>query len=192
MPDRFHPPAFVPACGLGTRFGGSGKLTEPVDGFPILQRTLVTLRAGGASRLLVGVRPGDRSLLAALLPVPGWAFLEIPGWEEGMSASYRWVAPLFPPDVPFVLACPADLPWLRAETVARVIEAANASPGRMVVPYHADRPGHPVAVPAALLARAGELRGEEGFRRWRDDAHAVVVDDPGAVRDVDRPEDLAG
>ncbi len=183
------PPVLIPAAGAASRYG-SRKLLEMVDGFPMIQRTVVSLRAGGAGYVLVTVRPGDRALSHALEPIAGLASFDNPDWAEGMASSYRLLIRYLSPDVPFALACPADLPWLRSETVAEVIAAAARTPDRLIVPTYRGRPGHPVAIPPSFLRRARQLQGDEGFRRWRGEALLIDVDDPGLVRDVDRPEDI--
>jgi CTP:molybdopterin cytidylyltransferase MocA len=183
------PAALVAAAGASVRFGRP-KLLDPIDGEPILLRTLRALRAGGAGPLFVAIRPGDRELVSAAGVIPGTGFLAVDGWAEGMAASWRTLSRFCGRKDPFVLAAPGDLPWLRAETVRRIVAEAASRPGRMIVPCHGGAPGHPVALPAPLLERGEELRGDQGFRRWRSSAELIEVDDPGVGSDVDSPGDL--
>jgi len=184
------PPAMIAACGIASRFGRP-KLFEPIDGETVIHRTLAALRRGGAGRFLVSVRPHERAILEAITDVAGVGVVENSFWKEGMASSYRALARLLPPEAPFALASPADLPWLEPESVRVVIEAATRDRDRLVVPVFRGTPGHPVAIPAALLARAGELRGDEGFRAFRGEALLVEVRGAGCCRDVDSTSDLA-
>ncbi|MEY2689659.1 MAG: hypothetical protein RL375_3858, partial [Pseudomonadota bacterium] len=54
------------------------------------------------------------------------------------------------------------------------------------------RRGHPVGFAAELYSDLAKLSGDEGARRLvaRYPAHAVEVDDPGVMFDVDTPSDL--
>jgi CTP:molybdopterin cytidylyltransferase MocA len=51
-------------------------------------------------------------------------------------------------------------------------------------------PGHPVVVRAPLLARAGELRGDRGFRGLAADFAEVECADLADPLDIDTREDL--
>jgi molybdenum cofactor cytidylyltransferase len=57
---------------------------------------------------------------------------------------------------------------------------------------HQGRRGHPVAFSAELYSELIGLTGDEGARRLvaRYPSHAVDVDDPGVLIDIDTSEDL--
>ena len=57
---------------------------------------------------------------------------------------------------------------------------------------HTGRRGHPVGFAAELYSELAQLRGDEGARRLvaRYPAHAVEVDDPGVLVDIDTTADL--
>jgi molybdenum cofactor cytidylyltransferase len=90
-----------------------------------------------------------------------------------------------------IVVCPADLPALRASTVARVLEEAG---GHLltVASYHGRR-GHPLVIAPSLIPEIETLDLSVGLRelldRHPDRVHEVEVDDPGAVHDVDTPEE---
>jgi molybdenum cofactor cytidylyltransferase len=87
---------------------------------------------------------------------------------------------------------------VREDTLARLLEALTENmtddPARIVVPEYRGTPGHPVGFGAAHLPALAALTGDRGARAvLQASATAPVridVDDPGVLRDVDRPEDL--
>lgn len=92
-----------------------------------------------------------------------------------------------------LLVCPGDVPALRAETIAGLLARQAASGAPLAVPVHRGRRGHPLAIAPLLLSEIDGLDLAVGLRQLLD-RHAaelleVEVDDPGAVEDVDTPED---
>ena len=86
------------------------------------------------------------------------------------------------------------MPFLRRTTIAAVRDAlAGGAP--LVAPYFRARRGHPVGLAARFFQDLLALHGDEGAKRLLA-AHEkqmvkIPVGDPGALRDIDRPEDLA-
>jgi molybdenum cofactor cytidylyltransferase len=88
---------------------------------------------------------------------------------------------------------PGDMPFVSPETVGAVIAAYERRPA-IISPRYRGKRGHPVALPASLR---DEIRSAEStltlhdvIRRHQDLRLDLDLDDPGVVRDVDRPEDL--
>jgi molybdenum cofactor cytidylyltransferase len=65
----------------------------------------------------------------------------------------------------------------------------------IVQPTLDDVPGHPVGFSADLFAALQALEGDEGARRvlhsHADAVLRVAVDDPGILRDLDTPDQIA-
>jgi len=75
------------------------------------------------------------------------------------------------------------------------VRDALAAGAALAAPYWRAKRGHPVGFAGDFRAELEALSGDEGARRLVD-AHAarevkVPVGDPGAIRDIDRPSDLA-
>jgi CTP:molybdopterin cytidylyltransferase MocA len=113
-------------------------------------------------------------------------------WADGQSASVRaGIAALG--DVDAALLLLGDMPRISRSAVEAVaaapldgVDAARATYG--------GRPGHPVKLGRELLARAGELTGDAGFRDLLKGAaiRDVEVGGLGDPSDVDTPGDLEG
>jgi molybdenum cofactor cytidylyltransferase len=87
-----------------------------------------------------------------------------------------------------------DMPFVRPSTIGAVRDAL-AGGALLAAPYWRAKRGHPVGFAGSFRPELEALSGDEGARRLLD-AHAarlvkVPVGDPGAIRDIDKPSDLA-
>jgi molybdenum cofactor cytidylyltransferase len=146
---------------------------------------------GAVQRVLAVTRTGEREV-RALLERAGCEVLETDRSRDGLGASLAagidatadasgWIVTL------------ADMPFIRQETVAAVRAALEAGAVIAAPAYEGVR-GHPVGFGAQLRAELAALAGDAGARSLIE-AHPellrfVPVEDPGILRDIDRPEDL--
>ena len=84
-----------------------------------------------------------------------------------------------------------DQPGITAEAVAAIVAAAGDEDA--VRATYDGTPGHPVLLRRALLERAGELRGDTGFRDLLESATVREVEVGGLAdpADIDTREELA-
>lgn len=89
------------------------------------------------------------------------------------------------------LVLPGDMPLVQPGTLARVAAALALHP--VVFAQYLGRRGHPVGFGAELFSELVQLTGDEGARRLmaRYPSHALELDDPGVLLDVDTTDDLA-
>jgi molybdenum cofactor cytidylyltransferase len=88
----------------------------------------------------------------------------------------------------------ADMPFIRPETIRRVVDAVVGGAAIAAPEFHGER-GHPVGFAHTFRGALEQLAGDAGAREIVK-AHPaalarVAVDDPGVVRDIDTPADLA-
>jgi len=194
--DRDRPAAVVPAAGASRRMGRP-KLLLPWGSGSVLGGVVGSLRGGGCGEIAIVAAPGDDEL-ARWGEAAGLAVAENPEPGRGMLSSVLaglerlgGADELASRGVP-LLVTPGDLPALAASTVRRVVEAlADGAP--LAVPVHRGRRGHPLGISPALLRELPALDPAVGLRqlldRHADLVREIPVDDPGAVADVDTPED---
>jgi molybdenum cofactor cytidylyltransferase len=190
--------AIVPAAGESRRMGRP-KLLLRLGERSVIARVVTALRKGGVHRVIVVTPP-----------------LDAPGGEdvgrEAAGAGAELVVPdIQPPDMrtsfelaltileadgdepEMVLLTPADCPALTPTTVAVVIQRARAHPDGIVVPTVDGRRGHPVALPWECAREVRGLPRGVGVNALVTTlAHTIIevaVDDPGAVADLDSPDD---
>ncbi len=179
------------AAGSASRFG-SDKLLHPLPhGQPIAVQAARHLKAE-LGRVVATVRPGA-ARLARLLAAEGVEVIECPRADEGMGASLACAVRAAGEAGGYVVAL-ADMPFIRPSSIAAVRDALSAG-GALAAPYFRARRGHPVGISGCFRARLEALCGDEGARgilaAHEDALVKVPVGDPGVVRDIDRPSDLA-
>ncbi len=182
------------AAGRGERFGGD-KLLARLDAAreaPGVGQAACRNLVAAIPSVVAVVRPGD-ARVAAALAAAGARVVPCANADEGMGASLACGVRATGDAGGWIIAL-ADMPWLRVETIAAVA-AAIAGGAAVAAPFFRGRRGHPVGFGHACGAALGALSGDDGAKAvvaaHRDVIVRIDVDDPGILRDVDTPEDLA-
>ena len=176
----------VLAAGAGTRFGGRKQLAL-VDGRPLLEHALAAVSAVSPRVVVLGHAADE---IRARVDLHGARPVVCPDWAEGQAASLRCgLAALAGADA--VLVVLGDQPGITAAAVAAMIGAAGDEDA--VRATYDGVPSHPVLLRRPLLERAGELRGDTGFRDLLRAASVreVEVGHLADPTDVDTREELA-
>jgi len=194
---KARPVVIVLAAGHGSRFGGPGhKLGQPLGSSSVLGEVL---RHAVASHLPVVVVTTDAMAEEARRTIASRDVLILQGadgreaatgaptWGIGYSIAAGVAAR---PDASGWLILPADMPMVQAATLAFV--ARHLDHHAVVYAQYRGRRGHPVGFSSELYSELVSLQGDEGARRLvaRYPAHAVDVDDPGVLIDIDTEADL--
>lgn len=183
-----RPVVVVLAAGRSSRYGaGRHKLEEPLGGATVLGQTLGNVLA---SHLPLVVVTSERLAPLARRSVAARDLVVLdPHAPSGMGHSIAagvgaraqaggW------------LVLPGDMPLVKPQTLQQVAAALAHHP--LAFAQHRGQRGHPVGFGTELFTELVMLDGDEGARRLvaRYPAHAVEVDDPGVLVDVDTPDDL--
>jgi molybdenum cofactor cytidylyltransferase len=179
------------AGGSASRFG-SDKLLHPLpDGTPIAVASVRNLIAA-VPRVVAVVRPGAPDLERALRAA-GAEVTVCDRAAEGMGVTLAHAVRAAGPAEGWVVAL-GDMPFIRPDSIRRVAAAIAAGGAIAAADYRGER-GHPVAFEASFRAALEQLIGDAGAREIvKANASAVVrveVDDPGVMRDIDTPADVA-
>ncbi len=179
------------AAGSATRFG-SDKLQHALPhGVAIAVQAARHLKAA-VPRVVAVVRPGADETARALA-AEGCEVVVCEKAAEGMGASLACAARAAGAADGYLVAL-GDMPFVRPSTIAAVRDALAAG-ALLAAPYWRARRGHPVGFAGSLRAELEALAGDEGAKRVLAAHEArlvkVPVGDPGAIRDIDRPSDLA-
>ena len=175
---------------------GRPKLLLPFGASTIVGSLVQALRAGGVSEIVLVIAPGDEALRAwgetarvriAVNPDPERGMLS--SIVEGIAA-LGGAAELARRGVPLLVA-PADLPALSPATVSAVLRTALAEAYPLAVASYRGQRGHPLRISPELIPEIESLDLGIGLRELLDrhPVREIEVDDPGAVRDVDTPEE---
>lgn len=177
------------AAGASSRMGRAKALLE-IEGGTFLQRIATTARAAGAGGISVVAGPPDGDRIKARLPL-GVSVTWNPDPSRGMITSIQTGISNLPARTTAALFWPVDIPLVNVDTVQRVMQAPA---GRIAIPRHGGRGGHPVRVPARHFGAIAALPVESSLRAYFDTQAGEIawidVEDPGCVRDFDTPQDL--
>jgi molybdenum cofactor cytidylyltransferase len=85
-----------------------------------------------------------------------------------------------------------DMPAIQASTLETLL--AEAAPGRIVLPIHEGRSGHPVIFGRDFWPQLTQLTGDAGAKAILQGnpqtVRRIKVDDHGVLQDIDQPDDL--
>ena len=183
-------------CGGNSSRFGSDKLLHrharagenPV---PLAVRSARNLIAGGAR--VLAVIPYGATPLAKLLEAEGCEILESKRTARGLGASLA-AGVEATPDAHGWLVALGDMPFIEPKTIAAVLGKLEEGALLAAPVLPAGQRGHPVGFGRALRDELVALDRDEGARSviaaHRADLVLVPVDDPGIVKDIDRPSDL--
>jgi molybdenum cofactor cytidylyltransferase len=189
--------ALIPAAGRSLRMGRP-KLILPMGGVALIARVIDALQGGGAGRVIVVVPPAEEPGVQAMLEALAGRGVEVvvaasPTSDMRGSVELGLAYLADGPEPSAILLAPGDSPGLVSATVARVIARAAEAPGRIVVPRHEGRRGHPVLLPWSLakeIPRLPQGVGVNALLAAHPDAILTFdADDPGILADLDTPED---
>lgn len=176
------------ASGAGRRFGGN-KLLHPVEGAPMIERAMAAVPAELFHRAcVVSCYPE----ILALARERGYVPVPNPEAARGQSASVRLgLGELL--DLDGALFCVCDQPWLRRDSVARLLAEFAAHPGCICALSWRGEQGSPVIFPRDLFPELRALTGDRGgggvVRAHRDRLRLVEAGGPEELRDVDEREE---
>lgn len=182
--------AIVLSAGKSERMGGQPKALLPFKGKTFLEHVLTCIEKAGIANIVVVVGH-HRSEIAAAFQLPSLVFN--PNYEQGMSTSVQAGIRALPEGVDAAGVFLVDQPLIDPETILAV--SSKVRRGRIALPVHESRRGHPVFFAADLFAEILGLRPDEGLNVVvRRDPHRIIevpVQNPGILHDVDTPEQFA-
>ena len=181
--------AVLMAAGPARRFGRN-KLLYPIDGIPLIERTMAALPASLFFRAVVVSAYPDilsRAAERGYLPVENTVS------AEGQAASVRLgLAALGEMDAALFAVC--DQPHLTTNSIIRLINSFLDSPDHICALSWQGRRGNPVIFPASCFSELAALTGDVGggsvIRAHPSLLRLVEAASPDELRDIDTPADL--
>lgn len=179
------------AAGAGKRFG-SNKLVALYEGKPLYVRAMDAIPAQKLSAVIVVTGCGD---ILAEAEERGFETILNDRPEEGVSRTIRLGlgrARALGADAAMFMVC--DQPRLTRESVAGLIDAYLADPGRIALMAHGSRRGNPAIFPEEFFGELFDLPEDAGgslvICRHEDRLALHQIGDPRELADVDRREQL--
>ncbi len=181
------------AAGEGRRMGGAVKALLDIRGKSALQCIAELAIGDGTTWVVTGY---GASLVRREAEAMGLRVVHNPTWRKGQLSSVQCGLAALDTDTKAVLVHPVDLPLVRQADVDRLLDAWRQSgpqPPPVAVVTHGRRRGHPLLLRGDLIRDVLAL-GDDGslrdiVRAQGDAILHVPVENPGVLRDLDRPED---
>lgn len=178
------------AAGSSRRFG-SNKLLYGIEGQPMYAHTLEMLTGLPQTEVTVVTRQEYRQIAEAAQKA-GARVLYNPKPEEGIASSMK-IGLQANLQADACLFAVSDQPWMRKETVERLIRIFQRSgKGMASVSFHG-RTGNPCIFSRKYYAELLTLEGDKGGKRvmdaHREDTVFLCVENEQELADIDSPAD---
>ena len=184
--------AVLLAAGASRRMGANNKLTEAVNGKPIVRHAAEALLAAGFPVTAVTGHEADR--VQDALSGLDVKIVVAPDWREGMSRSLRAGIAALPDDCSGALIALGDMPFTTPEGLRALASAFNPKEGKLIIVPEADgHRGNPVLFARSFFSSLSAISGDIGGRALIEENRDVVaaVEVPAnALVDIDTPEAL--
>lgn len=196
------------AAGTSSRMRGSHKLLLPLQGEPIVTRTLRAYESLPFTQKVVVLGHQADVVGGAITRVardPGSIqFVRNEDFQAGLRSSLQAGIKSLRPEIGGVMIALADQPFVDAETIARLAQAyedasLETNPGspRLFAPYSEGKRGNPVIVSRSLfqeiLDESSDETYDQGarflFQKYPEAIERVDVATPAIHMDIDTPED---
>jgi molybdenum cofactor cytidylyltransferase len=183
----------VLAAGLSSRMG-SNKLLAPVDGKPLIRRTVEAVRAAHVDPVIV-VTGHEADAVKQALAGLDVTFASNPFYEEGLSTSLRAGLKAVPEGADAALVLLGDMPEVGGALIDRMIAAFSPEDGRAIcVAASNGKRGNPVLWARRFFAEMEGVTGDTGAKHLialNEDVVCEVETDDSVLSDIDTPDALA-
>lgn len=183
--------AVVLAAGSSTRLGRPKQLL-PVDGYPLLSRTLDAVRASSLEPRIL-VLGGYAGEIRQTVRMNDFVIVENPDFRDGQASSLKAGIQALPDTVDGAVVVLGDQPLIEPWLLDRLRSLFDPSRHSAVRPRYADGPGNPALLAKRLFPDLLQLEGDIGARDiLRENANRIAEVDHThrtAPRDVDTIDD---
>lgn len=184
--------AVVLAAGMSRRMGAPKQLL-PIAGKALLEHVLVNVRASEVQEIVL-VLGSAAEELRRKISTDSLKVIVNPDYEQGMGTSLRTGLAALSPTVKGALVVLADQPFVRPETLNRLIAAHAETGAQITLPLYRGFRGNPALLDRSVFPEVMSLSGDVGCRAIFGDhtegIQKVEVGDPGILLDIDTEDDL--
>jgi molybdenum cofactor cytidylyltransferase len=184
------PAGIILAAGESSRMGRDKALLL-YQGSTFLNH-LISILLPRVDPLIVVLGHHRDEIAASLTMVPGLRVLTNPDYKSGMLTSLQTGLRAVG-GAEAILFTLVDIPAVRPHTIDRIAAGFSSEHPALVIPRYNARRGHPVLlsrrVAEAILALPPQSSAKDVIHAYRQETKFIDVDDPGVLRDIDRPAD---
>ena len=184
--------AVVLAAGTSTRMGAVKQLL-PLEGRPLLQHVLDTVRDSGIDEIILVLGyAADR--IKPKLELQNVRVVVNDNYRQGIGSSLKAALSAVDPRTEAALIILADQPFVRSATLEQLMIEHQQTKAQIVIPTCRGFRGNPVLLDRSVFSEIMELDGDIGcraiFGHHLEGIVKLPVDDVGILLDIDRQDDL--
>src|SRR5271170_6149591 len=186
--------AVILAAGRSTRMGEAKQLLRLGES-TVLGQTLNNVRVAEVDDIVLVLGFSAQTILRQL-PVSATEDLKVvinQAYEQGMASSLREGLSALDPKTDAALVVLADQPFIRPETLDRIIEEHRRTHAQIVIPLYKGFRGNPVLLDRSVFLKVMALDGDIGcraiFGSHSEGIVKVEVGDVGILLDIDNKDD---
>ncbi len=185
--------AILLAAGRSSRMGAFKPLL-PFGNQTVVEACVRNLLDGGVESITVVVGSREDEIRSALSNFPV-CFARNNEPDSEMSVSISAGIEQIPSQAEAVFIALVDQPAIPPAGIKTLIDKWNSGGGRLLIPEHNGRGGHPVLIDASFRDQLLTLDPERGLRAFfelhKNEVLRVPIDSPYIARDMDTWEDYA-
>jgi molybdenum cofactor cytidylyltransferase len=186
--------AIVLAAGRSTRMGEAKQLLRLGEN-TMLGQTLKNVRGTGIDEivLVLGSSAEDIRQQLPISAIEGVKVVVNQAYEQGMASSLREGLSALDPEINAALVVLADQPFVRSETLNRIIDHYRRTNAQIVIPVYKGFRGNPVLLDRSVFPEVMALDGDIGcraiFGNHLEGIVKVEIEDVGILLDIDNKDD---
>jgi molybdenum cofactor cytidylyltransferase len=186
--------AIILAGGSSARMGRAKQLL-PLGDSTVLERTIANVRGAEVNEIVL-VLGASAEIIRRQLPLfllQGLKVVVNQAYGEGMSSSLRAGISALDQGIAATLIVLGDQPFIRSETMDKVVGAYRRDQAQIVIPLFQGSRGNPVLLDRSVFSEVMALEGDVGcraiFGNHLEGITKVEVEDEGVLLDIDDPDD---
>ena len=184
--------AVILAAGTSSRMGQAKQLL-PLGRSIVLAQTLALVQAAALHEIILVLGASADTIRSQLSSPQELKIAVNPAYQQGIASSLRAGLSAVDPNSDAALIILGDQPFIRPQTLHRIVEEYRRSQAQIVIPTHQGQRGNPVLLDRSVFPEVMALEGDVGsraiFARHLDGIVNVEVEDSGILLDLDNPAD---
>uniref|UniRef100_A0A7J3QFL5 Nucleotidyltransferase family protein n=1 Tax=Ignisphaera aggregans TaxID=334771 RepID=A0A7J3QFL5_9CREN len=188
--------SIILAAGQSTRFNGNKLLyllKFEKEFMPMIRITALKFIKSGVDEVIIVIGYEWQKIMEAIMDLENVKIVYNPNYSIGMSESVKKGLKAVMRYSDLVLLHPADVPFIKVETIRKVIEISLKNNDFVTIPCYKCKGGHPLIIPRKFMNIAIEINEKEmglkGFLR-KVPIYKVEVNDIGILVDIDTRLDI--
>ena len=181
------------AAGESKRFGDKNKLSEIINGKPIINHILDTLFEIFDPSELIVIVGHEQNIIKNLIFNKDINILENKDYRKGIGTSIALGMNNLNEDIDGVMIIPADMPYINSKDLINLEKKfMELNCVKVVMPEHNSRIGNPVVLPRNYFNTLKSLKNDFGARSLIRKKDIITLKTGfGTIFDIDTKEELA-